>query len=170
MKRIIPFFAAAVAVSVFSTDATAQSRKIQRVERINGDHAVIVTETIRSQAPVIVSPNVGLGVGTEVVRSETTPAGADAEGVAWGTGAGIGEGSTRSDVGTGRGGAGIVRSGTLAPRVVRGGSTEITTVPAEVVPSASGTYVVRPIIPRRTTNTNTLGSGTSTPVGVAPGY
>ena len=169
MKRIIPFFTAAAVVCSFSADALAQSvKRLPRLERIDGNRAVIVTEVVRT--PRVIAPEIRTGVGTAVVPAETTAVGAETEGVAWSTGAGIGEPSTRADVGDGRGGAGIVRSGTLAPRAVRRGNQVIWTVPGELVPAAGGGYVIRPTIPRETMNRNTLGAGTSTPVGVAPGY
>jgi hypothetical protein len=171
MKRIIPFFAAALVVSI-SADAFARSRRIQRVERINGDRAVIVTETARTPALApIAEREIVVGTGREIVE-ERAMVGVDARGVARSSGVGIGEASTRSYVGTGRGGAGIVRSGTLAPSAVDvgAGGTAGTAVPAEIVRTTDGRLILRPIIPRETTFSGTLGAGTSTPVGIAPGY
>lgn len=181
MKRLIPIFVTVVVACAFSADAVARekerskkrsSAKKQRVEqRVERIREVPVVET-RVQETYIQTPTrpnvVALPTASSLV-GERTPAGADTTGVARSTGGGIGEASTRSDVGTGRGGAGIVRSGTLAPSSVRTDTTTITTtVPAVTTTTAEG-VVIAPAIPRATTNTGTLGAGTSTPVGVAPG-
>ena len=179
MKRLIPIFVTVVVACAFSADAVARekergkrrySAKKQRVivERVR-EVPVVETRVQETYIQTPTRPNVvALPTASSLVE-ERAVVGAGTTGVARSTGVGIGESSTRTYVGTGRGGAGIVRSGTLAPNAVRTDTTTITTtVPAVTTTTAEG-VVIAPAIPRATTNTGTLGAGTSTPVGVAPG-
>ena len=180
MKTLVPLaLTAALAVTIspgaFAKDSRSSRKTITRTQTIERDRVTGVTET------TTVGPNAVMVMPPAPIRG-TTPAGADTRGVTRSTGAGIGESSTRSDVGSGRGGAGINRSGTLAPSAVRERQV-ITTVPAaaqrtRILPGTSSstvtvfpgtTTVIEPIIPRETTHRGTIGSGTSTQVGVAPG-
>lgn len=184
MKRFVPFVVTAALAVTLAPGAFAKERRssstktiirTQVIERGVSDAVTGVAET------TTVGPNAVLVLPPEPI-AETTAAGADTRGVTRSTGSGIGEASTRADVGTGRGGAGLNRAGTLAPSTVRERRV-ITTVPARVqrtriLPGTSSTEVtvvpgtttvIEPIIPRVTTNRGTLGTGTSTQVGVAPG-
>ena len=170
MKRLIPILATVALGLALPLGALAKEKeegKRRSKKRQTVEQRVVPSDAFRpATGPVTTTTVTG---PSNDVTSATTASGADTVGVARSTGAGIGESSTRSDVGTGRGGAGITSTGSLAPSAARPNATVTTTVPATTTTSATAGTVISPAIPRNTTNTGTLGSGTSTPAGVAPG-
>jgi LysM repeat protein len=197
MKRFVPL-GAALALAALPFGALAAEKDKEKSKRTSSKEKTTKTERVETTVSDAVTGTAETKVvnpGTVTVApaadlAPTTAEGATTTGVTRSTGAGIGEGSTRSDVGTGRGGAGMNKSGTLAPSAIPDtgtvttipGTTTTTVVPATptgtvvtpapagtVVVPAAGDTVIRRVVPGQSTGSGNIGAGTSTPAGAAPG-